>query len=80
MRGLNNEQLAVMREIGPPGAPPKRRATKREAAALHQLERRRLVYPEWSEDGGGFLARMTKMGRLLFDLYVSRKIVKGIGL
>lgn len=80
MRGLNNEQLAVMREVGPGGAKWRRRATKREARVLGQLQMRGLIYPEWSEDGGAYVARMTKIGRLLYDALTSQRYVKRMGL
>jgi len=78
MRGLNNEQLAVMGEIGSPGAPYNRRATPREARVLCQLQARRLVYGEQSDNGQ--IARMTKIGRLIFDALTSQRYVKGMSL
>jgi len=80
MRGLNNEQLAVMREIGPPGAAPRRFATRREAVVLSQLQARRLVYAEWSEEAGRNIARHTKIGRLIYDALTSQRYVKGMSL
>lgn len=78
MRGLNNEQLAVMREAGPAGAEWRRRATRREMVVIRQLEARGLFYAEASPAGN--IARLTPMGRLLFDALTSQRLVKGMGL
>jgi len=79
MRGLNNEQLAVMRECGyGPVTGWRRRATKREAVVLDRLLRRGLVCDVWCD--AGRIARLTTIGKLLYEAVTSQRNVKGFGL